>query len=97
MSDTMLLGVLRMPPDLWADGPIDQQQRHERYLQAADKIEQLRAEVERLRALLNEAAEWQQYDYEDSECGYRHCCMTASYKPHVADCKFNNALRGEGE
>jgi len=39
MSDIMLLGVLRMPPELWNDDPIDRAQRHQRYLQAADRIE----------------------------------------------------------
>ena len=41
MSDTMLLGVLRMPPELWDNGHIDTMQRHSRYLEAADKIEAL--------------------------------------------------------
>jgi hypothetical protein len=41
MSDTMLLGVLRIPPHLWSNGPIDVQQRHSRYLEAADRIEEL--------------------------------------------------------
>ena len=40
MSDMMLLGVLRMPPDCWDnDSPIDVMQRHSRYCQAADRIE----------------------------------------------------------
>ncbi len=45
MSDTMLLGVLRMPPDCWTNDPIDIMQRHCRYVQAADEIERLQCEV----------------------------------------------------
>jgi hypothetical protein len=41
----MLLGVLRMPPELWTDSPIDVQQRHARYMQAAAHIEYLQAEL----------------------------------------------------
>jgi len=41
MSDVMLLGVLRMPPDCWDnDSPIDVMQRHSRYCQAANRIEE---------------------------------------------------------
>ena len=40
MSDVMLLGVLRMPPECWASTPLDVGQRHARYLEAADLIEQ---------------------------------------------------------
>ena len=39
MSDTMLLGVLRMPVDLWTDSDLDKHQRYSRYLEAADRIE----------------------------------------------------------
>ncbi len=38
MSSVMLQGVLRMPPDMWSDGPIDVAQRHSRYIEAADKL-----------------------------------------------------------
>lgn len=61
MSDTMLHGVLRMPPDCWRDDPIDQQQRYSRYIQASERIEQqndaletLKAENERLKRALAE-------------------------------------------
>lgn len=46
----MLLGVLRMPISCWSGSSIDQQQRHSRYLEAADRIEDLE---ERLEALSN--------------------------------------------
>lgn len=49
MGDVMLHGVLRMPPHLWRDGPIDVAQRHSRYVEASDRIRELEAEVERLR------------------------------------------------
>ena len=40
MSKVMLLGVLRMPPELWVnDSPIDIQQRYSRYLEAADLLD----------------------------------------------------------
>ena len=44
MSEIMLLGVLRMPPDCWDDtDPIDVAQRYGRYCEAAWEIERLRA------------------------------------------------------
>ena len=64
MSDTMLLGVLRMPFDLAMSTTIAQIQYHQRGVQAADEIEKLtrkrdeaRAEVERLRKEMLEVAE----------------------------------------
>jgi len=52
MSDTILLGVLRMPFELAMSTPIAQIQYHQRGVQAADETEKLRAEVERLREVL---------------------------------------------
>jgi hypothetical protein len=45
MSEIME-GVLRMPPDLWSGDALDVMQRHACYVQAADEITRLRAEVE---------------------------------------------------
>lgn len=71
MSDTMLLGVLRMPFDLAMATPTARIQYHQQGVQAADEIEkrtrerdEALAEVERLRAenerLTREcAAEWE--------------------------------------
>ncbi len=57
MSDTMLHGVLCMPPELWQDTELDRLQRYHRYLEASERIEHdalaitvLPAEVERARA-----------------------------------------------
>jgi len=50
MSDVMLHGVLRMPPDCWDDGYIDQQQRYNRYVEASDRIQRQDDELEQLRA-----------------------------------------------
>lgn len=52
MGDTMLHGVLRMPPELWTNTPIDIQQRHSRYLEASDELARLRAENEAMREAL---------------------------------------------
>jgi DNA-binding TFAR19-related protein (PDSD5 family) len=41
MSDVMLHGVLNMPPELWSGSPIDVMQRHSRYLQASQYIDEL--------------------------------------------------------
>ena len=49
----MLLGVLRMPPKLWDNGPIDQIQRHGRYIEAADLIEKFEADRDELLAALD--------------------------------------------
>lgn len=49
MSDTMLLGVLCMPPELWTETELDRQQRYSRYLQAARRIEDDAREMEALR------------------------------------------------
>lgn len=57
MGDVMLHGVLRMPPDLWRDDPIDVAQRHSRYIEASDRIYALEAENARLRALAPASAE----------------------------------------
>jgi len=54
MSDAMLWGVLRMPPNLWRDTALDVAQRYSRYIQAADTIEELRAEVAALRGFAQE-------------------------------------------
>lgn len=44
MSDIMLHGVLNMPPELWNDqSPIDVMQRHSRYVQASQYINELKA------------------------------------------------------
>ena len=45
MSDVMLHGVLNMPPNLWCGSPIDIAQRHSRYKDASQRIEQLEREV----------------------------------------------------
>ncbi len=39
MSRTMLFGVLNMPPSMWSNDVLDQQQRHARYVYAAEVIE----------------------------------------------------------
>lgn len=50
MSDTMLLGVLCMPPEMWDDSALDVTQRYGRYMQAAHRIEEDARELEQLRA-----------------------------------------------
>ena len=52
MSDAMLHGVLRMPPELWRDDPLDVSQRHSRYIEASERIEADAREIERLRLAL---------------------------------------------
>ena len=49
MSDIMLLSILRMPFDLAMSNPIAQIQYHNRGVQAANEIENLRAELDRTR------------------------------------------------
>ena len=46
MSDLMLHGVLKMPPEFWRDDPIDVAQRHSRYNAASYRIERLTAVCE---------------------------------------------------
>lgn len=63
MSDTMLLGVLRMPIACWDDSELDQQQRYSRYLEAADRIEADEAKIAEQRDLIqrlsaNQALQW---------------------------------------
>ena len=41
MSDTMLHGVLNMPPEIWPDDEIDKLQRYGRYMEASRRIEDL--------------------------------------------------------
>jgi hypothetical protein len=61
-----------MPPELWTDSPLDISQRHARYIQAAETIEALRAELaearrerDALRILLESAGDMLH------ECGLR--------------------------
>lgn len=46
MGLTMLLGVLRMPINLWEDTYIDKIQRQSRYIEAADLILNLSGQLE---------------------------------------------------
>lgn len=48
MSEVMLMGVLRMPKEIWSDSEIDKYQRECRYNEAADLIESLQEENEKL-------------------------------------------------
>jgi len=45
MSDDMLHAVLRMPPHLWTNDYLDQVQRHQRYLEASNKIQSMESVV----------------------------------------------------
>lgn len=77
MSDVMLLGVLRMPPELWADSPIDVQQRHAWYMQAAAHIECATIEIEYLQAELAEARR---------ERDRLRAAIAGTRAPHGGDC-----------
>jgi carbonic anhydrase len=57
MSDTMLLGVLRMPIHCWIDSELDQRQRHSRYLEAADRIESDEAKILEQQAVIQQLSE----------------------------------------
>lgn len=55
MSDVMLIGILRMPQNLWSTcDPVGETQRHDTYLQAADRIESDAAEIEKLKAQVHQ-------------------------------------------
>lgn len=65
MSDTMLHGILNMPPDLWSATPIDQAARHARYVEAPRQIidlarqrDEARAQNTKLRAIAEAAVDW---------------------------------------
>jgi Mg2+ and Co2+ transporter CorA len=58
MSDLMTHGVLRMPPDMWRDDPLDIAQRHSRYVAASDRIYELERELAETKRLLVEANKW---------------------------------------
>lgn len=52
----MLTGVLRMPPSVWnADDAFDVALRHARYLEAADRIQELEIKVAELEAIIASA------------------------------------------
>lgn len=40
-----------MPPSLWRDDPVDVKQRHDRYVEASDKIRELQQELHEARDL----------------------------------------------
>lgn len=46
MSDVMLHGILRMPPELWEDDPVSTVQRHSTYVQASDMISNLQQQLD---------------------------------------------------
>ena len=41
MSNLMLIGVLKMPPDLWTNDTLNVSQRYSQYIEAANRIEEL--------------------------------------------------------
>lgn len=55
MSDVMLIGVLRMPPDLWNGTELDVNQRHSRYIEASERIEADAEKIEQLQTKLAES------------------------------------------
>jgi len=67
MSDVMLLGVLRMPPELWRDDPIDVMQRYGRYKQAADEIERLRDDISMVYQVIGAAMLGEPVDYDQQD------------------------------
>lgn len=79
MGDTMLHGVLRMPPNCWSGTELDVTQRHSRYIQASERIYELEdklAQVERERdeakATLKEALAMAQDMIEINPSNYDH-------------------------
>jgi hypothetical protein len=58
MSDTMLHGILNMPPDLWSDTPIDQAARHARYVEASRQIIDLERQRDEAMAAATWAVQW---------------------------------------
>lgn len=86
MSDVMLLGVLRMPPECWSNDPIDQMQRHARYMQAADELESLRAHVADCEAVLRQLA----------RSGWAHDALASGDTGRIGDeiCALKRQARG---
>tara|TARA_R110001606_G_scaffold347666_1_gene497052 strand:- start:169 stop:414 length:246 start_codon:yes stop_codon:yes gene_type:complete len=62
MGDTMLHGVLNMPPETWSDDPINQAQRHSRYIEASERIkrqdQQIATMKEALMEIRNRGRHW---------------------------------------
>ena len=70
MSDIMLLGVLRMPPNCWDHtSEMDVMQRHSRYIEAADRIDSDGLELQRLRTKLEQI----RAEAEDTDSGISEC------------------------
>jgi hypothetical protein len=67
MSDTMLHGVLCMPPELWDDSELDKRQRYVRYLDASRRIKDDGFEIERLRNVLRGLLRFHQEDDDGAE------------------------------
>jgi hypothetical protein len=53
MSDTILLGVLRLPIHCWDESELGQLHRYDRYLEAADRIESDAANIAELLDIVN--------------------------------------------
>lgn len=59
MSEIMLLGILKMSPELWNDDcPIDIIQRHSKYLEAAQIIQKYIKQRDNILNYLNKMDNW---------------------------------------
>jgi len=79
MGDLMLHSVLKMPPELWRDDPIDVFQRYSRYKAASYRIE-------RLTALCEQALEAMQFSVGGDALPALELAAITAIKAALADC-----------
>lgn len=85
MSEVMLLGILRMPPNCWDnDSPLDVMQRYSRYCEAASEIEKLRDALTELRDRIVEHPAYADLT-ESEEMDVGGDTAELSYLAHVAN------------
>ena len=61
MSDLMLHGVLNMPPEIWGDDAMDKMQRHSRYVEASQRIEELKNIAQEVVSYISKRSHLNQY------------------------------------
>lgn len=52
MSDVMLRGILRIPPQMWSGDEFDSRLRHSAYCEAATELERRQGEIDRLQQIV---------------------------------------------
>jgi hypothetical protein len=95
MSEVMEQGILRMPPKYWIKGhPIDELQRHNAYVAAADHLLELERENAALRA---DKARLDWFINLDEEDRVKFCRGWYRWTPEQVRAEIDEELRKEAQ